>query len=146
MNKLKWAMLAVATLIVPGGLALADAKSDRRAERIEQHFAELDTNGDGRVTREEAASHRGAMFTDADTDGDGAVSEAEFIEAGKKRIEERLKRHFARLDDDSDGAITEDEFGGRRGKFFDRMDADGDGVVTLDEAKAARKRHDKTDG
>ncbi len=145
MNKRYWALLAITALIVPG-FALADAKSDRHTERVERHFAELDTDGDGRVTREEAASHRGAMFGRADTDGDGAVSEAEFIEAGKKRVEARLKRHFARLDDDGDGAITPDEFGGRRGHFFDRMDADGDGVVTLDEAKAASKRHHKNDG
>ena len=73
MIKRKWAMLAVTALIVPG-FALADAKSDRHAERVERHFAELDTNGDGRVTREEAASHRGAMFGRADTDGDGVSS------------------------------------------------------------------------
>ncbi len=145
MNKRYWALLAITALIVPG-FALADAKSDRHTERVEQHFAELDTNGDGQVTREEAASHRDAMFGRADTDGDGAVSEAEFIEAGKKRVEARLKRHFARLDSDGDGAVTPDEFGSGRGHFFDHMDADGDGVVTLDEAKAARKRHHKNDG
>jgi Ca2+-binding EF-hand superfamily protein len=145
MNKRYWALLAITALIVPG-FALADAKSDRHTERVEQHFAELDTDGDGRVTREEAASHRAAMFGRADTNGDGAVSEAEFIEVGRKRVEARQKKHFARLDKDGDGAVTPDEFGGRHDHFFDRMDADGDGVVTLDEAKAARQRHDKNDG
>ena len=55
MNKRHWAVLAAAALIVPG-IALADATTGRRADRIERHFAELDANGDGQVTREEAAA------------------------------------------------------------------------------------------
>lgn len=43
-------------------------------------FAEVDTNGDGKITMKEAASHEGLMasFDQADVDRDGLISKAEY--------------------------------------------------------------------
>ena len=43
-------------------------------------FAEVDTNGDGKITMKEASSHEGLMttFDKADVDRDGLLSKAEY--------------------------------------------------------------------
>ena len=43
-------------------------------------FAEVDTNGDGKITMKEASNHEGLMttFDKADVDRDGLLSKAEY--------------------------------------------------------------------
>jgi Ca2+-binding EF-hand superfamily protein len=79
----------------------------------------------------------------ADTNGDGKISKEEMSAAHSTRVEER----FARLDLDKDGFVTSEELkqaketrhGDLRGKLEERFktaDANGDGQISLDEAQA----------
>jgi len=149
-----------------GGMHGADANQDgtvTRAElttQLDQHFAKLDTNGDGQVTKEEREAHHKARadgrFKALDTDGNGQVSRAEFDAAREKRAAKRAERsgqggeggghrgghHGMRgmhgmMDANKDGTITKAEFQSRAFAMFDRLDANKDGQVTKEERDAA---------
>lgn len=117
---------------------------------VTRHFAEIDADHDGAVTKAEYAS-----FRDARND------------AFETRMKEHRNRAFDRLDANRDGTLSKSEFdappgnrpagpgdlpppgapgpgaGGGRGmmmiggaRWFEQADADRDGKVTLAEAKA----------
>ena len=135
------------------------AKVHTRAEvqgKVAEHFARIDTNRDGAVTKAEADAARTAL-------------RARFAE----RREERREQAFDRLDANRDSAISRAEWDahqaqrqqriasrdrggdGRRdgrgfhgggmhslgGHMFEMADANKDGRVTLQEAQAAALRH-----
>ncbi|MEM6534195.1 MAG: EF-hand domain-containing protein [Pseudomonadota bacterium] len=56
-------------------------KAERKAERRERHFTEMDADGDGQVTIEEQAAHADKrtdkMFEHIDTDADGLITQEE---------------------------------------------------------------------
>jgi Ca2+-binding EF-hand superfamily protein len=95
---------------------------------MERMIAEMDTNGDGSVTKAEAQAFRDAKFADADTNGDGAITPKEMATAA------RLMK-FKMLDKNGDGTVTQEEFltsdmgPHRGGKRFWRMDKDGSGRI-----------------
>jgi Ca2+-binding EF-hand superfamily protein len=53
-----------------------------------------------------------ATFADLDTDGDGKLTKEE---VGKVVPEQRLEQAFSRWDADEDGSVTEEEFNNRPG-------------------------------
>ena len=74
---------------------------------IAKHFDEIDANHDGQITADELrAFHQGqraAHFKKLDADGDGRISRAEAQSAP------RLAEHFDQLDANKDGFLTPDE-------------------------------------
>jgi len=73
-------LLALGTLIALGTLGSAALADDAdNARRVEKAFARLDTDNDGKISREEAARGR------------------------------RIAKHFDRIDADKDGFITRAE-------------------------------------
>lgn len=105
-------------------------------------FAELDANGDGRVTRAELDARRAARFADADADGDGMLSVDEMVAAREAQRLERIAAAAARVvaafDSDGDGALSAGELPGAEmgGQLILRFDADGDGAVSAAEFDA----------
>lgn len=145
------------------GMHGADANRDgvlTRAEltaSLDAHFAKLDTNKDGQITKEERDAHHKARadehFKRLDADGNGQVSRAEFDAAHEKRMAERAERgegeggmhrgghHGMRdmhgmFDADKDGIITKAEAQARAFEMFDRGDANKDGKITKEERDA----------
>jgi hypothetical protein len=139
------------------------AKVHTRAEvqaKVAEHFARLDTNRDGSVTKAEADAARTALH-------------AQFAERRQERREDRREQVFERIDGNRDGAISRAEWDahaaqrqqrvaardrdgdgrrdGRRsagggmhtlgGHMFEMADGNKDGRVTLQEAQAAALRH-----
>ncbi|UYG06770.1 hypothetical protein [Halomonas sp. M4R1S46] len=70
-------MLLAIALLFGSGVAIAEG-TDK--------FTELDANGDGALSAEEATDVTGLDFEAADADGDGALSEEEF-KAAKTSME-----------------------------------------------------------
>ena len=91
-------------------------------------------------------SGRGEHWAAMDTDGDGTISKAE-ADAGAPRMAER----FAEIDADSDGHVTKDEMHAARARFHEGMqahgqerfrsaDTNGDGSIDLAEARQGMPR------
>jgi hypothetical protein len=89
---------------------------------------------------------RGEHWAAMDTDGDGTISKAE-ADAGAPRMAER----FAEIDADSDGHVTKDEMHAARARFHEGMqargeerfrsaDTNGDGSIDLAEAQQGMPR------
>lgn len=106
-------------------------------------FAELDADGDGKITQEEMQGHRAARFARADTDGDGNLSRAELEAQAQAQASEHVTRMIERLDSNKDGQLSLDEMPEPRGdgeRFFGRMDADGDRAISEQEFAQMQER------
>jgi len=72
-------------------------------------MADLDADGDGAVTPEEAQSGLGSLLSDYDADGDGTLSIVEFETLHSALIRATMVDRFQHLDADGDGRITAEE-------------------------------------
>ena len=158
------AIAQVASTAAPQASAQPMAsKVHTRAEvqaKVAEHFAKIDANHDGVVTKAEAdaaaQAFRGKwadrakdrrddrgdrMFERLDSNRDGSVSRAEW-DAGHAQREQRIASH------DRDGGRRGGHkpggmhgMSGFSGHMFEMADANKDGRVTLPEAQAAALRH-----
>ena len=83
----------------PGGFG-GDSAVIRQAERL---FGEIDKDGAGRITREQARAAAAARFAELDKDGDGEISRAD----RQAWMAEAPARRFAALDKDADGKVLQ---------------------------------------
>lgn len=130
-------------------------KIHTRAEvqaKVAEHFAKLDADRDGFVTRSEADSARGKMraaraerrgdrlerrFERMDSNNDGSISRSEFDSAHAQRLARRGEAGERRMHRVA-RRVMRGHFGGR---MFAMADANGDQRVSLAEATAAALRH-----
>jgi len=89
-------------------------------ERMKAHLKDIDTNGDGNVSKEELAARFETM-------------RAEF----RTRFEERAKARFAEKDANHDGVLDASEVGSEHWARLSVADANGDQKLTPEELKAA---------
>ena len=134
------------------------AKVHTRAEvqaKVAEHFARLDTNRDGAVTKAEADAARTAFraqfaerredrreqaFERIDSNRDGAISRAEWDAQAAQR-QQRIASHDREGDGRRDGRMFRGGMHSLGGQMFEMADANKDGRVTLQEAQAAALRH-----
>ncbi len=119
----------IAAPVAAAGWGGAKGGGDRGARMFERY----DTDGDGKISREEFEQARAARFATADADGDGAVTVQEFMTYAEARRVERLTSMFEQLDTDDDGVLSAEELDRRADAMFTRLDRDGDGVVTKED-------------
>lgn len=164
------AVPAIAQAVQPAPAAPRAHQTLTRADvqaKVTEHFARIDANRDGFVTKAEAeagkaAMHgkmrerfaerlerhgqgaagapladRGAAFDRLDTNRDGAISRQEW-DAGRVAREKRI---VVRREGGPGGARMGMRMGGLGGRMFEMADADNDGRVSLAEAQAAALRH-----
>jgi len=134
-------------------VALAESEGAQSAEQpaspADAFMKQLDTNGDGKVTLDEAKTPQASQFKENDKNGDGVITADEASEAFKARVpEEMLKAMQDRgmpdpgetfvknLDKNGDGKVDQQEFEGPTAESFARMDKNGDGSASKDEAAA----------
>lgn len=116
---------------------MVDQLTNRQIDDLRDTFLLYDTDGDGRLSREEfgtvlkelghkiSASELQDLINDSVFDGDGTIQLNEFISLMTQRIEglseEELKSVFALFDQDNDGYINNDDIIQVMNKFGERM-------------------------
>jgi Ca2+-binding EF-hand superfamily protein len=158
----KTLLVAAVALVSPAVAAAQGAQSPRQVTRndylkaVDGRFSQIDTNHDGKITREELAAELQrevqvanariaqqlqAKFKQLDTNHDGQLSLQEFMAAQPAiHPSETPEQMLERLDKNHDGRLTQDEFRAPEIIKFDRLDANHDGVVTPAEIQAANGR------
>jgi Ca2+-binding EF-hand superfamily protein len=132
-------LLTAAALVSASTLVIAhEGKGPQRAAMIERLKA-ADTNGDGMLSRQEAAAlpRLADRFDAIDANRDGQVTFEE-LRASRKG---HGKHGIARSDANGDGKVTRDEFLASAAARFDRLDANRDGALTADEKRASHHGH-----
>ncbi len=108
---------------------------------------QLDSDGDGKVSKDEAPEQMKSYFDRLDTNGDGFI-DAEEIAAMRRRFESRGAgpggegqgsrgggRNLMENDADKDGKVSKEEAPAWMKSFFDRVDGNADGFVDAEEAQ-----------
>lgn len=146
-----YSILAVAIAgTFASSLAVAQAEQAAPTQAPADAFIEqLDENGDGKVSLEEAVAPQKSRFDETDTNGDGFVDAEEASAAFKDQVppemleamEERGmpdpgETFVKNLDENGDGKIDRSEFEAPTVASFERMDTDDDGLATKEEATA----------
>jgi Ca2+-binding EF-hand superfamily protein len=126
-------------------------------QKVQQHFAMVDTNRDGVVTKAEMDAAKLTMrtkmgdkrFDKLDANDDGSVSKGEFDAAHQGMQGHRMGmrgmhagmggRMFGMADSNKDGQVTLAEATAAAAAHFDRADANHDGTLTPDEMRAAHQ-------
>ncbi len=136
---------AMAASLIAMSAGMVEAR-DRGFGAEGMDFSTLDVDGSGEITQEDIDALRENRFSDLDSNGDGAVSRDEFIAATAERAGERAGRMFDRLDADGDGALSRDALEARGGKgrganrMLERADTDNSGGVSEEEFAAVKER------
>lgn len=132
-----------ATAALAAGAVFADPQARHEkmhGEQFGEHFAALDTNGDGAVSRQEFDAMRDGHLAQADANRDGLVSYEEHKGAREAQDREQyLKRH----DKDGDGRVSIGELSAKGEGHFERMDRNDDGVISKDEMGSGKRRMER---
>ncbi len=114
-------------------------------QRYAEHFDEIDTNKDGKLSADERTQARSGMrhhdrhgkWKALDTDKDGRVSRAEAA------ADPKLAERFAELDADKNGYLDRADFQARaeqrQAECFVKADADKDGKLSAEEFAGVRE-------
>ena len=116
----KYLPLAIAMAVSVPALASAQEASGQMMTR--EHFQQLDTDGNGAVSRHEYHHFMEGAFVKLDANGDGSLDKAE----GTKIL---TPEQFTSVDVDKNGQLSHDEFMNRVLADFDNQDRDGDGAL-----------------
>jgi len=139
-------LLPFALITTPSLARSLDPQLDEQS-RMALVLEQFDTDGNGRITREEIEAVRAAEFASTDLDGDGALSYAELQALEQQHKAERLAHRFATLDADDSGAISDREFvdghpheGATAAAFvFSTADTDANDRLSLTELEALKQ-------
>jgi hypothetical protein len=150
---LKFVSFAAALLFALPALAAPPAQTptapDKPAREATTGMMRYDTNKDGFVDRAEWAAGQEARFKQLDTDRDGKLTRDELFArapaAGGNILPtdaqiRRQSTYFQLLDTDKDGSISKAEFMGQAERNFARCDLDKDGRINTDECRQALRR------
>jgi Ca2+-binding EF-hand superfamily protein len=117
------------------GPAFADPGSSTMNKQIRMMFDRFDSNGDGRICKEEFEAVHMIRFYTLDMDNDGEISREEFVfmRAMRGVPDHRAHEAFEKLDTDGNGRLSVEEFNASREASFAALDLNGDRVLSPSE-------------
>lgn len=136
--------IALVTGLAFGTSAAAFAEGMHRGHG-EQIWNKLDTNQDGKVTRDELKADVSTLFAKVDANKDGKVTQDEASQFFAAKRDEMKAKHAERLkaaDTNKDGKWSKEELSEMSERRFGKLDQNSDGAVTqaeLDAHRDARK-------
>ena len=134
-------LVSLPALAAPGDPAPTPAPPTR--ERT-AGLMRYDTNKDGFVDRKEWSAGQEARFKLLDTNHDGKLTKDElFVGNGVPPTDRQLQSqatYFRLLDTDKDGTVSKAEFMALAERNFVRCDLDKDGRITVAECRQALRR------
>jgi len=147
-----WLAAAGAAVLAAGACGFAQAQSGPGEDGARRGIFQADSNSDGVLTRAEFDASRTAHFAQLDADNNGQVTREE-MRAGRGERGER--GHHGRrghrggpdggglrgADANNDGNITREEFLARPNAMFDRLDANRNGVIEASERPQRPERN-----
>ncbi len=138
-------LLAAALAIPTLTFAAGDAQTGDRCEQHGNFLMKADKDKDGTIDRAEARAMQEKRFDAMDTNHDGKLSKEEIAACKNKRNagHDMGSKGFSKADKDSDGTLTRDEANAlpRVSKHFDEIDTDKDGTLDRDEIHNFMKNH-----
>jgi Ca2+-binding EF-hand superfamily protein len=134
-------LVSVPALAAPGD---PDAGKAPPARERTSALMRYDTDKDGFVDRKEWAAGQEARFRLLDTNGDGKLTRDELFAGNRTPPTDRQIRgqatYFRLLDADKDGTVSKAEFLSLAERNFARCDLDKDGRITTAECRQALRR------
>jgi len=137
------------------GSVVRDSQGEPGAQgpRVRRAFSAADRNQDGFVDRAEWEQQRDLIFQRLDTDKDGRLSREEMQQgrpqAARPRAEAQgasasvvRQDRFSRLDTDKDGFVSRAEFNAASDQIFARCDKNGDGRIARGECRGSGGQRD----
>jgi EF hand domain-containing protein len=133
-------VLTAIALASAATLVMAHPEGQPQRGAMFERLRAADTNGDGLISRAEAAAlpRIAEHFAAIDANGDGQISVDELRASHRKARGERFLKH---LDTDGDGRVSKAEALAKAAARFDLADANKDGFITAEELAAARQAH-----
>ena len=137
-------LIAGPALAAPDDLPAPAEKSARASATVPRGLMRYDTNKDGFVDRSEWAAGQEARFKLLDTNGDGKLTKDElFVGTGVPPSDRQIRSqatYFGLLDSDKDGVVSKAEFLAQAERNFARCDLDKDGRINTAECRQALQR------
>ncbi len=139
------ALVSCVATVSPLASAQQNGAPAPRNNFAEQMFKQMDSNGDGEVSRAEYNAFYKQRFDELDANHDGKISHEEMEAARAKamkrfgeRMQEQFNQRFDAADSNHDGALSRGEAQQmpRVAQHFDEIDANHDGKVTREEIRA----------
>jgi Ca2+-binding EF-hand superfamily protein len=126
--------------------AAPQAGEQHRHGHLMEKLRAADTNGDGLISRQEAAALPmiAKNFDAIDANHDGQLSKDELKAYFQAKRQEGAAAWFKKVDTDGDGRISKAEAQAnapRLAAHFDQIDTNGDGYITPEELAAAHQHH-----
>ena len=138
--------LAAASFLVFAAPGEHQGRMGDHPGRMAERLKAADTNGDGQISKAEAAALPmiAKHFDQIDANRDGQVTADELRAFHEARRAAAHAEHFKKVDTDGDGRISKAEAQAnapRLAAHFEQIDANADGFLTAEELKAAHQRH-----